>query len=59
MDNRFEIARAVSMLRSMVRGEIESCVHAIDAGDTDRVRREISGLEDKLKRTINVLNCLR
>jgi hypothetical protein len=47
------------MLRSVLRVDIENCVRAIDSGESDRARKEMSEMGDKLKRVINVLNCLR
>ena len=59
MDANIEISRAVSMLRSVMRTEIENCIRAISAGDNERARKEVSEMGDKLKRVVNVLNCLR
>lgn len=54
-----EITRTVSLLRSVLRGELDECGRLIDAGEIQRARGEISGIHDKLVRAINVLNRLR
>jgi hypothetical protein len=59
MDSRTEIARVVSMLRSLLRGEIEECERAIRGDDLDRLHKEISEVHDRLSRAIYVLNRLR
>lgn len=59
MEANIELVRVVSILRSLLRSEVENCAHAIEANDQTRARREISEVSDKLKRAINVLNCLR
>ena len=54
-----EISRAVSLLRSVLRVQLQTCTRAIVEGDRDVAHKEISEIEDKLKRAMNVLNCLR
>lgn len=59
METTIEISRAVSMLRSVVRSELELCIVAVDAGDADCARKQLVEIGDKLKRVVNVLNGLR
>jgi hypothetical protein len=59
MDAKWEIARTVSMLRNLLRAEINSCKRAIEEDNLDLASRELSGVHDKLARAINVLNRLR
>lgn len=59
MNESIAILRVVSMLRGLLRGEVQSCNAAIQAGDGSRARKEILEVTDKLKRAINVLNGLR
>jgi hypothetical protein len=59
MDTKIEIARVVSLLRSVTRTELGDCARAIDGGEFDRARKQISDVGDKLKRAISVLNQLR
>jgi hypothetical protein len=59
MDTKIEIARAVSLLRNRARSGLGDCERAIEGGDLDRVRREITDIGDKLKRAISLLNQLR
>ena len=59
METKIEIARVISLLRSLTRSELGDCQAAIDGGDFDRARKQISDVGDKLKRAISVLNQLR
>lgn len=59
LETTIEISRAVSMLRSVIRGELETCVVAVDSGDAVHARKQLVELGDKLKRIVNVLNGLR
>jgi hypothetical protein len=58
-DYQAEIGRVISALQSLVRGEVDDCERAIRNGDLDRARREITDVEDKLKRAISALNRIR
>jgi hypothetical protein len=59
VDSKIEITRVVSLLRGLTRTELSDCERAIDVGDFDRARKQISDVGDKLKRAISVLNQLR
>jgi len=59
MEATIEISRAVSMLRSVIRSDLEICVLAVDSGDANDARKQLSEIGDKLKRIVNVLNGLR
>lgn len=59
MEAKFEITRTVSLLRSLLRGELEYCGRALEAQDYSAACRELHDVRDKLVRVINVLNRLR
>lgn len=59
MDSRIEITRVVSLLRSLLRGEIEECNQAIRGGELERAQEQISEAHDRLGRAIYMLNRLR
>lgn len=59
METKTEITRTVSLLRSLLRSEMELCGLALDAQDFRTARRELSEVRDKLVRAVNVLNRLR
>ncbi len=50
-----EIGRVVSALQKLLRDEVDDCKRAIRNEDLDRARRQISGVEDKVKRAIKML----
>lgn len=59
VESRIEITRIVSLLRSILRGEVEECDRAIRDGELRRARSEISEVHDRLGRAIYMLNRLR
>jgi hypothetical protein len=59
MESSLKIIRAVSMLRSLLRIELEECGRAVRSGDIERAQIGIAEAREKLLRVINVLNQLR
>lgn len=59
MDSSIEITRIVSLLRSLMRTEVEDCERAIRKGEMEHAHRRISELHDRLGRAIYMLNRLR
>ena len=59
LDRRIEITRTVSLLRSVLRAELEGCTKLIEDGDIERLQKQISEARDKLGRAIYALNRLR
>jgi len=59
METTIEISRAVSMLRSVMRSDLEVCILAVESGDVDDARTQLTEIAHKLKRIVNVLNGLR
>jgi ribosomal protein S20 len=59
LETRFEITRAVSILRSLVRTEIEQCKNAVQDGEVERAQKVMIDVQQKLTRAINALNKLR
>jgi hypothetical protein len=58
VDSKIEIARLVSGLRGLLRGEIERCEQAIAGGDLDGARKEIADVHDRVSYTWDTIGNL-